>query len=118
MSTGAIRVQFDPEAKIELFEFSCDGHEEFIPRKMVMQAALPGHNWLKEWLKVNSPPDSKQSPEMSKKSKAKQLKSPQSQPPPFNLPQTLIKSSVGLTGAMSQFLEVGLTEFTESTRFA
>lgn len=92
---------------MDLFEFACDGHEEYVSRKLVTQAARPAHNWLKEWNKVNSPPDSKQSPEMSKKTKAKQLKSPQSQPPDFNLPQSIIKESVGLTGAMSQFLEVG-----------
>lgn len=107
VSSGFIRVEFDGEQKFELFEFVCDGHEEFIPRKMVIQAAQPGHKWIKEWRSMNLS-DSKQSPEMSKKGKLKQMKSPQSVPPDLEIPHSTIKESVGITEAVNQFLEVRL----------
>lgn len=111
VSSGSVRVQFDAEQKFELFEFSCDEHEEFLPRKMVIQAAQPGHKWIKEWRSMNLG-DSKQSPEMSKKGKVKQMKSPQSIPPDLQLPHSSIKESVGITEAVNQFLEVSCTKTT------
>ena len=105
VSSGSIRVEFDPEQKFELFEFVCDSHEEFISRKMVIQAAQPGHKWIKEWRSLNLG-DSRQSPEMSKKGKVKQMKSPQSIPPDLEIPHSTIKESVGITEAVNQFLEV------------
>lgn len=96
---------FDAEQRIDLFEFLTSNHEEFVSRKMVIQAAKPGHEWIKEWMKVNSQ-DPKQSPEMSKKGKTKLLKSPQNQPPDFELPQSCVKESMGITEAVFQFLEV------------
>lgn len=84
------------------------GHEEYISRKQVIDAAKPAHMWIKEWHKVNSQ-DGKTSPEMSKKSKAKQLKSPQTQPPEVlvDLPDSAVNSK-GVTEAVHQFLEVSL----------
>lgn len=106
VSTGTLRVQFDSEQKIELFEFLTTGHEEYISRKQVIDAAKPAHMWLKEWHKVNSQ-DGKTSPEMSKKSKSKQLKSPQTQPPEVlvDLPDSAVNSK-GVTAAVHQFLEI------------
>jgi hypothetical protein len=107
VATGTLRVQFDSDQRIELFEFVTTGHEEYISRKQVIEAAKPAHMWIKEWHKVNSQ-DGKTSPEMSKKSKARQLKSPQTQPPEVlvDLPDSAVNSK-GVTEAVHQFLEVG-----------
>lgn len=88
-----------------MFEYLTSGHEEYISRKLVIQAAKPAHNWVKEWHRVNTQ-DNKQSPEMSKKGKPKQMKSPQNPPPDLDLPQSVVKQSVGITEAVHQFLEV------------
>lgn len=106
VATGILRAQFDAEQRLELFEFLTTGHEEYISRKQVIDAAKPAHMWFKEWHKVNSQ-DGKQSPEMSKKSKGKQLKSPQTQPPEVlvDLPDSAVNSK-GVTEAVHQFLEV------------
>ncbi len=106
MATGTLRATFDAEQKIELFDWLCTEYEEYISRKLVIQAAKPAHNWVKEWHTLNSG-DTKQSPEMSKKGKARAMKSPQSAPPDLDLPQSEVKQNVGLTGAVNQFLEVG-----------
>jgi hypothetical protein len=105
VATGTLRVQFDSEQKIELFEFLTTGHEEYISRKQVIEAAKPAHVWMKDWHKVNTG-DSKQSPEMSKKGK-RQLKSPQTQPPEVlvDLPDSAVTSK-GVTEAVFQFLEI------------
>jgi hypothetical protein len=107
VASGTLRTQFDAEQKIELFEFVTTDHEEYISRKQAIDAAKPVHNWVKEWHKVNST-DGKTSPEMSKKGKARQLKSPQSLPPEVmsDLPDTAVNNSKGVTEAVSQFLEV------------
>lgn len=106
VSSGNLRVQFDNEQKMELFEFLATSHEEFIARKQVIDAAKPAHVWMKEWHKVNST-DSKQSPEMSKKGKGKQLKSPQREPPEVlnDLPDSAVNRQ-GVTEAVYQFLEI------------
>lgn len=102
-----MRAHFDNEQKIELFEFVTSGHEEFISRKSVIEAAKPAHNWVKEWHKMNTH-DTKTSPEMSKKGKAKPMKSPQNAPPDalVDLPDSAVKQSMGVTEAVFQFLEV------------
>lgn len=63
--------------------------------------------WMKEWHKTNSQ-DGK-SPELSKKGKGRQLKSPQTQPPEVlvDLPEAAVNSK-GVTQAVFQFLEVGV----------
>lgn len=75
-------------------------------RKQVIEAAKPAHVWMKEWHRVNSS-DGKGSPELPKKGKAKQLKSPQSHPPEVlsDLPDSAVNSK-GVTFAVHQFLEV------------
>lgn len=62
---------------------------------------------MKDWHKVNSQ-DGKTSPEMSKKGKGRQLKSPQTQPPEVlnDIPDSAVDSK-GVTKAVHQFLEVG-----------
>lgn len=106
VSSGTLRIQFDNEQKMELFEFLANSHEEFIARKQVIDAAKPAHVWMKEWHKVNST-DTKQSPEMSKKGKGKQLKSPQREPPEVlnDLPDSAVNRQ-GVTEAVYQFLEI------------
>jgi hypothetical protein len=106
VATGTLRVQFDSDQRIELFEFLTTGHEEYISRKQVIEAAKPAHVWMKDWHKVNSQ-DTKQSPEMSKKGKVRQLKSPQTQPPEVlvDLPDSAVTSK-GVTDAVFQFLEL------------
>ncbi|EQK98185.1 Topoisomerase II-associated protein PAT1 [Ophiocordyceps sinensis CO18] len=106
VATGTLRAHFDTELKFELLEFFTTGHEEYISRKQVIDAAKPAHMWFKEWHKANAQ-DGKQSPEMSKKSKAKQLKSPQTQPPEVlvDLPDSAVNSK-GVTEAVHQFLEI------------
>jgi hypothetical protein len=61
---------------------------------------------MKEWHKLNSS-DAKGSPEMSKKGKQKQLKSPQSHPPEVlsDIPDSAVNSK-GVTAAVHQFLEI------------
>lgn len=107
VATGTVRAHFDSEQKIELFEFVTSGHEEYIPRKAAIEAAKPAHNWIKDWHKVNSP-DAKGSPEMSKKGKARPMKSPQNAPPDalVDLPDSFVKKSMGITEPVFQFLEV------------
>lgn len=100
-----MRAQFDQEQKIDLFEFICTGFEEYISRSMVIQAAKPNHNWIKEWKKLNAQ-DPKASPEMSKKPKARTAKSPVAPPPDLDLPQSLIRRGTHVTEAVHQFLEV------------
>ncbi|KAJ4252658.1 hypothetical protein NW757_006099 [Fusarium falciforme] len=105
VASGTLRAQFDAEQKIELFEFLTTSHEEYISRKQVIDAAKPAHMWMKEWHKTNSQ-DGK-SPELSKKGKGRQLKSPQTQPPEVlvDLPEAAVNSK-GVTQAVFQFLEI------------
>lgn len=107
IATGSLRAQFDADQKLEVFEFITTGQEEYISRKQVIEIAKPAHNWIKEWNKVNSTEN--KSPELSKKGKGKQLKSPQSQPPEVlnGLPDAAVNSK-GVTEAVDQFLEVWL----------
>ncbi|TFA97602.1 Adhesion defective protein 1 [Trichoderma ghanense] len=106
VATGTLRAQFDAEQKIELFEFLTTRQEEYVSRKRVIEAAKPAHEWIKEWRSVNTM-DGKQSPEMSKKGKARQLKSPQKEPPGVlvDLPDSAVNSK-GVTEAVHQFLEI------------
>jgi hypothetical protein len=108
VATGTLRAKFDMQQKLELFEFLTTSQDEYISRKLAIEAAKPAHNWFKEWHKVNAQPDSKQSPEMSKKGKAKPMKSPPNPPPEIDLPQSAVKQRVGLTEAVYQYLEVSL----------
>jgi hypothetical protein len=71
----------------------------------VIQAARPSHNWVKEWRNLN-PQDPKQSPEMNKKSKPRPAKVPPGPPPDLELPHSVVKSRMGITEAVYQFLEV------------
>ncbi|KAG5662232.1 hypothetical protein KAF25_004471 [Fusarium avenaceum] len=105
VASGTLRAQFDAEQKIELFEFLTTSHDEFISRKQVIDAAKPAHMWMKDWHKTNSQ-DGK-SPELSKKGKGRQLKSPQTQPPEVlvDLPDSAVNSK-GVTEAVFQFLEI------------
>lgn len=107
VATGTLRVQFDSEQKLELFEFSTTGHEEYVSLKSVIKAATPAHQWVKDWQKINSQ-DIKSSPEMSKKTKQKQLKSPQNPPPDalVDLPPSAVNASMGIPEAVFQFLEL------------
>ncbi|KAG4222973.1 hypothetical protein PC116_g28554 [Phytophthora cactorum] len=105
VASGVLRAQFDSEQKLDVLEFITQSHEEYHSRKMVTEAARPAHNWVKEWLKVNGQ-DSRSSPEMSKKGKAKTMKSPPNPPPDIDLPPSAVKQNIGLTEAVFQFLEV------------
>ncbi|KAH6605005.1 hypothetical protein Trco_006712 [Trichoderma cornu-damae] len=106
VAMGTLRAQFDAEQKIELFEFLTTSQEEYVSRKRVIEAAKPAHEWIKEWRSVNTI-DGKQSPEMSKKGKARLLRSPQKEPPGVlvDLPDSAVNSK-GVTLAVHQFLEV------------
>jgi LIM-domain binding protein len=105
VANGTLKAHFDADQKIELLEFVTSGHEEYIPRTRVVDAARPLHEWQKEWHKVNSPPEGKQSPEMNKK-KAKAMKSPPQAPPEIDIPPSKVKSSMGITPSVFRFLEV------------
>lgn len=102
---GTLRAQFDANQKIELLEFVTSGHEEFVSRTRVVEAARPLHEWLKEWHKANPPVDGKQSPEMSKK-KARPMKSPPTAPPEIDIPESKVKLNMGITPSVFRFLEV------------
>lgn len=108
VATGTFKAQFNSQPKLELFEFITTSLEEYISRNAAIEAAKPAHNWHKEWHKVNAPSDSKQSPEMSKKGKAKPMKSPPNPPPEIDLPESAVQEGVGVTRAVAQFLEVSL----------
>ncbi|KAK3321427.1 LIM-domain binding protein-domain-containing protein [Cercophora scortea] len=105
VANGTLRAQFDNEQKFELFEFVTTNHEEYISRRSVIQAARPQHNWVKEWRNLNQQ-DTKASPEMSKKGKARPPKSPPGPPPDIDLPDSFTKSGMGITEAVYQFLEI------------
>jgi transposase-like protein len=105
VATGTLRAQFDAEQKIELFEFLTTGQEEYVSLKRVIEAAKPTHEWVKEWRNVNTM-DGKQSPEMSKKGKSRQLKSPQKEPPGVLVDLHSAVNKQGVTQAVHQFLEV------------
>lgn len=107
-ATGALRAKFDLQQKIELFEFTTASQEEYISRNVAIEAAKPAHNWTKEWRSLNAT-DNKQSPEMNKKGKPRPLKSPPNPPPDIDLPQSAVQHGVGVTAAVSQFLEVSLS---------
>ncbi|KAK4644488.1 hypothetical protein QC761_305240 [Podospora bellae-mahoneyi] len=105
VADGILRASFDSEQKFELFEFITTDFEEFVPRSMVIQAARPAHNWVKEWHALNSP-DNKQSPEMNKKNKTKQLKTPAGPPPDLELPDSYVSPGRAVPGHVYQFLEM------------
>ncbi|KAL2018539.1 hypothetical protein VTK56DRAFT_751 [Thermocarpiscus australiensis] len=105
VTNGVLRVQFDSEQKFDLFEFLTTGHEEYISRRLVIQAARPAHNWVKEWHNLNQQ-DPKQSPEMSKKTKQRPAKVPPGPPPDLELPHSVVKSNMGITEAVYQYLEI------------
>ena len=107
VANGVLRAQFDANQKIELLEFVTGNHQEYLPRRTVLDAARPLHEWQKEWHKANAPPDGKQSPEMSKK-KARPMKSPPSAPPEIDIPDTKVKGAMGITPSVFRFLEVSL----------
>lgn len=97
---------FNADQKMEALEFTTASYEEYISRKLVIEAAKPAHNWVKKWGQVNAQ-DNKQSPEMSKKGKkAPQYKSPQEPPPDLDLPHSAVKQNEGVTEPVFQFLEV------------
>ncbi len=105
VATGQLKAQFDNEQKLEVLEFNTNGHEEYVSRKMVINAARPTHSWAKEWKKVNGQ-DVNGSPEMNKKGKSKQMKSPPNPPPDFVIPHSAVKLNMGITEPVFQFLEV------------
>lgn len=113
VATGTLRAHFDGEQKIELLEFNTSNHEEYLSKSSIIEAARPLHEWVKEWHRVNNPPDSKQSPEMNKK-KAKAMKSPNQPPPSMNIPLANVKSTMGITPSVFQFLEVCLGRLKDS----
>jgi hypothetical protein len=105
VATGTLKAYFDAEQKIELLEFATSSHDEYVPRSQVIELARPWHEWQKDWKHINSPLDGKQSPEMNKK-KAKAMKSPNQPPPNLDLPASKVKSNMGITPSVFQFLEV------------
>jgi hypothetical protein len=105
VTTGVLRAQFDSEQKVELLEFLTTSYEEYISRDVVIQAARPVHNWMKEWRQLNSQ-DGTHSPEMSNKKKAKSFRCPANPPPDFDLPQPDVKQGMCTTHAVHQFLEI------------
>lgn len=105
VATGHLKALFDTEQKLDILEFNTHGHEEYVSRKMVINAARPTHMWAKEWKKINGQ-DANTSPEMSKKGKAKSMKSPPNPPPDFTIPYSAVKGNMGITEPVFQFLEI------------
>lgn len=105
MTKGRLQAIFDPNQKLLLLEFATTSQEEFISRQMVIEAATPNHNWIKEWKKMNLT-DAKQSPEMSKKGKTKQYKSPHTAPPEMDIPHSAVKQSMGVPQPVFAFFEM------------
>lgn len=109
MHSGSLRIQFDTEQKVELFEFLSRDHDEFVSMNVVLEGAKPNHQWIKEWHRVNSQ-DSKQSPEMSKKGKSRPMKSPPNPPPDLDIPHSAVRHGLGITEQQFQFLEASNPE--------
>ena len=109
IANGTLRAHFDEQQKMELLEFVTSSHEEYIQRNVAVNAIRPLWDWAKDWHKLNTSPDVKNSPEMNKK-KAKTPKSqtqPQQLPPPqVPIPHSKVKASIGVTPSLFQFLEV------------
>lgn len=106
VANGVLRAQFDAEQKFELFEFQTTKHEEYVSRNLVIHSARPVHNWVKEWRVMNQQ-DGTHSPEMSnKKTKQRPMKSPANPPPDLDLPYASVKTNMGITEAVYQFLEI------------
>jgi hypothetical protein len=105
VATGLLKAHFDSEQKLEVLEFNTHGHEEYVSRNMVINAARPTHLWAKEWKKMNGQ-DATTSPEMNKKGKSKQIRSPPNPPPDFTIPHSAVKGNMGITEPVFQFLEV------------
>lgn len=103
VANGKLCIQYDENQKIELFDFHITSYEEYVRRGHVVELARPLHDWLKEWHKTNE--ITKQSPEMNKKGKARQFKSPNTVPPDIDIPQTKLDGLV-LSKSVSQFLEM------------
>ena len=82
-----------------------NNHEEYIPRAKAFEAFKPMHEWNKEWHKMNTAPDGKQSPELNKK-KPKPMRSPPNPPPDIDIAPSSVKTNTGITEAMVQFFEV------------
>ncbi|OBT58361.1 hypothetical protein VE04_01424 [Pseudogymnoascus sp. 24MN13] len=106
VANGKLKAQFDANQMIELLEFETNNHEEYLPRTKVVDAARPLHEWQKDWQKINAPADGKQSPEINKKGKARPLKSPPSQPPDIDIPDSKVKLNMGITPSVFRFLEL------------
>lgn len=104
VASGTLKAHFDADQKIELLEFVTSSHEEYVPRKQVIQSARPWHEWQKEWNNMNAAPDGKQSPEMNKKN-TKKMKSPNHPPPDLDLPESRVKPNMGITSSVFRFLE-------------
>lgn len=109
IANGTLRAHFDEQQKMELLEFVTSSHEEYIQRNVAVNAIRPLWDWAKDWHKLNTSPDVKNSPEMNKK-KAKTPKSqtqPQQLPPPeVPIPHSKVKASIGVTPSLFQFLEL------------
>jgi hypothetical protein len=106
VANGTLRAQFDANQKIELLEFVTSSHDEYVSRTRIVEAARPLHEWQKEWQKANAAADGKQSPEMSKKGKARPMKSPPNAPPEIDIPDSKVKLNMGITPSVFRFLEV------------
>lgn len=101
---GTLRIQFDAEKKVELFEFISRDHDEYVARNVVVEGAKPNHNWIKEWHQANATEN--KSPEMSKKKQQRAMKSPARPPPDLDIPHSAVKANVGITEQQFQFIEV------------
>ena len=106
VARGNLKVTFDQNQKIELMDFETTSNEEYLPRNQILEAARPLHEWQKEWRQVNAAADGRQSPEISKKGKAKPLKSPPNPPPEIDIPESKVKANMGITPKLFRFLEV------------
>ncbi|KAI0483955.1 LIM-domain binding protein-domain-containing protein [Xylariaceae sp. FL0804] len=109
VATGSLRARFDHEQKLDLLEFVTKRHEEYVSRKIVLDAARPQHMWVKDWKRMNGMAEgqeSSMSPEMNKKGKTKQYKTPQTIPPDLDLPGSSVKSNYGITDGVLTFLEI------------
>lgn len=103
---GKLKVIFNDQQKIELLEFETTHHEEYLPRGRVVEAARPLHEWQKEWQRLNTAPDGKQSPELNKKGKPRPMKSPNNAPPEIDIPESKVKANMGITPGVFRFLEL------------
>lgn len=99
VTTGSLKVQFDPAGKIDVLEIITTSHEEFVPRAKLLRAATESPQ-LK-----HSPNQSRTTGKKGATQRQKQAQAAQDQTPFAAVPSSTINDQ-GVTPSVGEFLEV------------